>query len=354
MKTINVAIASDESYLPGAIGALASVRIALEESFDLNVIFLHDGLSEASQEKCRLSVQKISGSTNFEFVKIDQDFSRFPRFPGATQLTYARLLLPDFTKCPRLLYLDADIMVLKSIAPLFEMEIHDSGVAGVIEPGIRTIGADFQLGCPFSVNLEAPYFNAGFLVLDMIKIKKNGLFDRAFSILNQYPEFCKIWDQSPLNYVVNGCFTVLDSDHNFQNSRYYQSPVGFINPLKNRSMNIHFIAPKCKPWQKYSAHPADTMFRMLLDEIYPEWRTREFNESELKTRLRMSFAHFHPFLFRARAMLKRMLGKDFSSDLWAARNWQVFSDDLRESKKRIRELEHLYAGWQSQIRSRLV
>jgi lipopolysaccharide biosynthesis glycosyltransferase len=250
--------------------------------------------------------------------------------------------------------LDADIMVLKSIAPLFEMEIHDSGVAGVIEPGIRTIGADFQPGCPFSVNLEAPYFNAGFLVLDMIKIKKNGLFDRAFSILNQYPEFCKIWDQSPLNYVVNGCFTVLDSDHNFQNSRYYQSPVGFIDPLKNRSMNIHFIAPKCKPWQKYSPHPADTMFRMLLDEIYPEWRTREFKESELKNRLRMSFAHLHPFLFRARAILKRMLGKDFRSDLWAAQNWKVFSDDLRESKKRRWEFENLYKGWQSQIRSRLV
>lgn len=350
MSAICVAIASDKTYLPGAIGTLAGIRMNLDEDLCLYVVFLHDGLDEASQEQCRLSLGKFRGETTIDFKKIEADFSKYPHFPAATQLTYARLLLPENTSHERIVYIDSDFLVCRSIGPLKDCDVSDCGVAAVVEWGIRTIANDINPGCPFEVDPANPYFNGGLMVLDMLRIQKSGIFDKATNYLKRHPEHCKVWDQSALNFSINGDFEILEECFNFQNARVYFGPIELLSRLHKRSVNIHFVNPKQKPWKKYTNHPAETMFRVLLDEVFPDWKSPEFKKDFLRWRIRQFFVHWYPMLFRMRGRFKKLLGKKWEPDFGAAQNWELFRSDQRNLKVHKAQLDELYSGWRRQIR----
>lgn len=46
----------------------------------------------------------------------------------------------------------------------------------------------------------------------VMDLKNSGfkLFDKALEYLNTHPEFCKVWDQSAMNYAANGRFRILE------------------------------------------------------------------------------------------------------------------------------------------------
>lgn len=352
MKQFVVTIASDQTYLPGAIGLICSIRISLDLDVHLVVVFLHDGLSKQSQDQCLMAAEKLKGATTIEFKKISADFSRFPRFPGATQLTYARLLLPQLCDYERIIYLDVDMLVCKNLQPLMECEVSEIGLAAIVERGIITIGGDFHPNCPFQVDLSKPYFNGGLMVMDMAKIRATGFFEKALEYLNSHPEYCKVWDQSAMNYVANGRFTPLDESFNFQNSRYYSSPSDFISPLRRRDVVVHFVSQQ-KPWNFYSSHPPEKMFRLLLGKILPSWQSKDFKKTKVAWKMRMFFVNFHPILFKFRAFLKTLFGKCPQSDLWMAQVWTTKSQDEKELSRNRKEVEELYSSWCHQIESRL-
>lgn len=353
MKEFVAAVASDETYLLGAIGTLASLRLSLPEEIDLTVVFLHDGLTDQSQNLCRVAIENLKGKTTIRFERIMADFSKFPRFPGATQLTYARLLLPKLVNYKRIVYLDVDLLICKDIQSLMDCEVSEIGLAAVVDRGILTIKGDFHPNCEFQMELNQPYFNGGLMVMDIEKVRESKIFDKALEHLNSHPEFCKLWDQSAMNYVANGRFRILEEFFNFLNSRYYCSPVEFIQPLLNRKINVHFVS-KQKPWRFYSSHPPETIYRILMDLILPGWKTKAFRKTELLWKFRMCFVDIHPIIFRFRATIKKMFGQKWQSDLWAAENWSTKSRDFSELNKNSDSLKKLYSGWQNQIKTRLL
>lgn len=352
MKEFVAAVASDETYLLGAMGTLASLRLALDVDIHLIVVFLHDGLSDKSQALCSDTIQKLTGRTDIQFKRINADFSQFPRFPGATQLTYARLLLPDLVHYNRVVYLDVDLLIFKDLQCLMECEVSEIGLAAVVDRGILTIGGDFHPNCRFPVDLAQPYFNGGLMVMDLQKIRVSKLFDKALEYLNTHPEFCKVWDQSAMNYAANGRFRILEDFFNFQNSRYYFSPAEFIQPLIKRDINVHFVSRQ-KPWRFFSSYPPETMYRILMDLILPDWKPKGFNNCKLIWQVRMLFVDLHPKLYLFRGAMKKILGFPWESDFRTSENWKIKSKDIKELKKNKKSLKELYSGWSNQIKSRM-
>ena len=354
MKILNVAVASDLRYVAGAIGTLASIRLCLEEDICLQVIFLHDGIDSETQQAICHSISKIKGKTIFDFKRIELDFSEFPEFYTPSQMPYARLCLPELCNYSRVVYIDTDFLVCKSLYPLMSCKVSECGVVAAQDCILKIIANDLMENVPFHVDAQKPYFNTGILVLDLEVIRTKAIFQKAIELLANHPEFCASHDQSALNYVINGDFELLDDSYNLQNVRRLLGPAETIKSLSERSVNIHFITQKTKPWATYSPYPAESMFRILLDYIYPSWKSHAYTSTEKTLRLRFFIAPVLPVCFRIRALINKIFGKSSSHEIKASIDWHIISEDLKLLNTRADDLSKLYNGWKEQIEARII
>jgi lipopolysaccharide biosynthesis glycosyltransferase len=348
MTPLRLAMASDARYLPGAIGTLASARMALPQEIVMEVAFLHDGLSESHQQRLVNALARVRGDTSLRFLTIDGGFSGFPDFFFSSKLTYARLLLPTLLDWDRLVYIDADFLVLRSLEVLYGRETGEIGLAAAVETSIRKLSGDppgVALAEP--VDPAADYFNAGLLLLDLEKIRRSRLFDRAAETLSKYPAACKFWDQSALNYAANGSFTPLDSDWNRQTHRAVFDPIGALDVLDRRAVNIHFVT-KSKPWLFWSPFPADRMFRILLGFVDPDWCGPEFASRESNARRKLLFSRWLIPFFAFRAVLKKS-----DSDRRTAKFWQQMNADLAALQRNRAQCSRVLENWKKEIQGKL-
>jgi lipopolysaccharide biosynthesis glycosyltransferase len=343
--SIRIAVASDKRYLPGAIGTLAGVRLALGPDVPLEVDFLHDGLAEPLVERVRRALARLKGATTLRFHGIDSRFEGFPDFYFPSRMVYARLLLPELVDAERILYVDSDLLVLKSPLPLFQNPPPRSGILAALETTMPVIANDPPAsGSGLRVDADAPYFNSGFLLLDLPKIRESGLFREAAGILSRARESCKFWDQSALNYAANGRFDRLAQEWNTQTHRIRFDPVAANDVLAARSINVHFVT-KAKPWLAWSPFPAETLHRMLLDAVDPGWRGAGFEKRRRAVAWKYAVAGPLAAFFSLRARLK----KNPASDLRTAAFWRQTASDLRALRRRHADWSALRDGWKRQI-----
>ena len=120
---------------------------------------------------------------NFMYYKIDTKL---------TQATYYRLLSPIIFDLNRIIYLDGDTLTFKDISQMYQMELKNNYVYGILD--FFTHGIDY-LGIK-----SEKYINAGVIILNLEKIRKdNKIFDlikviESKIILNNQ-------DQTLINYV---------------------------------------------------------------------------------------------------------------------------------------------------------
>lgn len=343
-SVIHLAVASDARYLTGAIGTLASIRLAVPLETAIHVIFLHDRLSQTEQQRVHRAMAKLQHGPEIEFMRVDESFASFPAFVFGSNMAYARLLLPEKVNMECLIYIDVDILVLKDLSELIRMELPPTGVGGVAE---KIIAEDMPKVKPVELDPEQPYLNSGLLVLDLHKVRSAGVFSKALEILRDYPGSCRWHDQSALNYALNGDTRVLDPSWNVQSQHMFFDPIGVIPSLAERSVNVHFTS-KAKPWLAPTPFPAEQMFRMLLDSVDPGWRQDPYVRSSMwKSKER--YAAVMPLLFKTRALFLKLIGKSGFWDIRESEIWEKHNRNFRRLSEQETEIARLRDGWQAQI-----
>jgi lipopolysaccharide biosynthesis glycosyltransferase len=111
---------------------------------------------------------------------------------GFTPYTLLRLFAPDLLKMDHALYLDADIMTSSSLEPLWDIDISDYELAGVIDH----IGKYW---------MPKGYFNAGVMDLNLKAIRESHLFEK--SIVYVAHHFLFMPDQTAVNRLVKKSFS---------------------------------------------------------------------------------------------------------------------------------------------------
>jgi lipopolysaccharide biosynthesis glycosyltransferase len=341
---IHLAVASDARYLSGAIGTLASIRLAVPRTTGIKVIFLHDRLSPAEQQRVHDAMAKLQQGPEVEFMRVDESFAAFPAFVFGSSMAYARLLLPEKVDLDCLIYIDVDILVLKDLSELARMELPATGVGGVAE---KIIAEDMPKDPPVVLDPEQPYLNSGLLVLDLHKVRSEGVFSRALEILGKHPGSCRWHDQSALNYALNGEARILDGAWNTQSQHMYFDPIGVMPALAERSVNVHFTS-KAKPWLAPTPFAAEQMFRVLLDAVDPGWRKDPYVTSSM-WKAKERYAPVMPLLFSARALSLKLIGKDGFWDRREAQIWARHNKNSARLRGMAGELAALLDGWRAQI-----
>lgn len=225
---------------------------------DAEIYILSDGLRPSDKSMLQACTKRA-----LRFIEVDGDIlakiSTLKTTSYWSRATYARLYLPELVagRHSRMLYLDADTLVKKSLAPLFEMPLEGKAVAAVpYDDPTRFNQSLSRAG-------DTPYFNAGVLLVDIDAWNERDYTARITDLLKA--RSFDFLDQDVLNVAAEGDLVLL-ADH-------WNARKGW-DEYSDASI-VHFI--HAKPNTEECEHPEKATF--LEYRRHTPWR-----QARLKTR----------------------------------------------------------------------
>ena len=271
----------------------AMLRSLLAASPDAHIAidYLHGGdTSVRERELISGMVRAAGGEIAFHHVD-DRWVAGLPIKGFTRKATWYRIaldeLLPD---ADRVLYLDADLLVEESVAPLWDMELGDSvlaAVSNVPELHEKPYVERPELG-------GDPYFNAGVLLLDLAAIRHEGLGERLRRHAVQHAARLRWRDQDALNEVLHDRRLALHPRWNCMNAVMlfdwadeYFAP-GEVEQARRRPAIRHFEGPTFnKPWHLLAEPAGSAAYRRhRLETPWPRFRPTGCTPANLARYLR--------------------------------------------------------------------
>jgi lipopolysaccharide biosynthesis glycosyltransferase len=227
----------------------------------LNLTFLCSDLTE--QDKSNIST--LLGSLHFEGEKNYFDFEAKQIFGHLSSLhgdwtAYGRLLISNYTKADRVLYLDSDLIVLTDV-----LEIEDFDFGGHVLAAVYGSAVSWTFDAPFFINTlkwdpDTNYFNSGIIYFDLKKWREEGTEKKWKEFAEKYPNNLTSADQTVLNGICKGEYAILPANFNSPWNLKRQLPK---LPIENSI--VHFVGSP-KPWD---------FLGNLIHPGYKTWRKQE-------------------------------------------------------------------------------
>jgi glycosyltransferase involved in cell wall biosynthesis/lipopolysaccharide biosynthesis glycosyltransferase len=203
-----VLISTDDRYASPGTVAVRSLLDTTHHPGPIRIFVLDWSLS--AQVKDRMADAWRDPRVSIEWVVIDSaSFADLPRLmPHVSLATYGRLMLGMVLPkdVHRVLYLDCDVLVRGDVAELFSPPI--AGVVrAVVNFGLPLIGMVSSRSPLFErlgIPRDAPYFNAGVLVIDLDAWRAERIDERCLDLARRYPTEIGLADQCILNAVLYG------------------------------------------------------------------------------------------------------------------------------------------------------
>jgi lipopolysaccharide biosynthesis glycosyltransferase len=252
-ETIDVALGFDRPYIGHAAATVVSILRATPHA-RFRFIILHVGVDAALQRR----MESLAPSATFVWITIsDEDL---PAFPGHSsylnrtvlfRLGLERLAPAD---CVRVIYLDADLVVAADLRGLWTKELRGRPVAavrdGYVDPS--------AFASHWSLDDQGEYFNSGVLLMDLAKVREEGLFAKAIEFFAANAPNLPYPDQDALNWALWGKWRPLSWRWNQQGAptavRAARSSDGDGDEQGAPPCIYHFVGPK-KPWDLDLWHP---------------------------------------------------------------------------------------------------
>lgn len=186
-KTIvSIALATDKNYYAPILVAIKSIVLNSSENYDYRIYILSDSAVNIFQKNIYLST--IENKVNFKmfFIAVGDQvgsvrLSEKGPTKGITQATYYRFLLPNLLKnTSKIVYMDADTVVLDDIAHIYSNDIGDCYVGGVRD----IVGyQDKKTRCQeLNIDNLEQYINAGVLLMNLDEFRKNNLSEEMLKL----------------------------------------------------------------------------------------------------------------------------------------------------------------------------
>jgi lipopolysaccharide biosynthesis glycosyltransferase len=259
-----IVYAATESYV---LGLAASMSSLARTSFAQGaaVIVIDAGLRAQSRVGLR---QCVPSAWEVSFVRLPARWTSHLPDPGRfSPAAYGRFFVGHVAgDSHRVIYLDADTLMLKPVDPLMELELNGAAVAAVRDEYIPTFGAHPRLpGWCGILEPDVPYFNSGVLLIDVPKWRSLRVFERASDYLRQAGGAVEYVDQDALNVAFCGSWTELSPEWNV--GRFWYRPErrsGCFEDISDRARILHYTT-EYKPW--------------LMPNSVPHWARAPFFEA---------------------------------------------------------------------------
>ncbi len=226
---IPVIFAINNEYVKQLATVIVSIlkNSATDAEYEFNI--LGSSISECNKDV----LKSLSETSTINFIdmnevikKVDLEkyMSRRDGYNYISVETYYRFFIPElFPQHEKVIYLDADILVLKDLAELYRADIKDF-YAGVVHDTYIELFGDRKTKTMPQVKLSeyfreklkktsSSYFNAGVLLLNIDKIRKDNIVEKLWEFAQKESPL-EYQDQDVLNAVLENNVKFLDGSWN--------------------------------------------------------------------------------------------------------------------------------------------
>ena len=245
---MNVLMCVNDAYVYPLLTLMSSIRD--NYAGELNLYILSTKLSEKSVSIMEKKLKELNISLSVQIV----DFSKIEfnkEFHYSVDMflrIYAFDLLPK--EIDKILYLDADMIVLNDLSELYNQNI-DGRLFGVVpDPGAQSQAAAEYIKAN---NFSHIYFNSGMLLMNLSQIRKVWDFGAIDSTIKERAKLYKYPDQDLLNYLCKEKdILILDKKFNHQIRADEK-----LN--ENNIVVLHYVG-YLKPWNHFCKKKHEKLF----------------------------------------------------------------------------------------------
>lgn len=269
---ITVVTLADSAYAMPLAVMVRSLLDTLSQSRRVYVVIVDGGLSDSQKAMLQTSWQSSPGwpRARIEFTRPAYAGSRdLPVWGRLPIITYSRISVESYVSqsCSRLVLLDSDILVLKDVSQLFDLELSGATIGATQDPYIPFVSSRDGLACYRELGLapDWKYFNAGVMLVDVERWREQEVAIRAFEFLARHWNSVHHYDQDALNAVLARQWKQLDQRWQAHPRLNHSCGV----PAGEDAFILHFSG-RLKPWSYRASGDADRHFYQVLDRT--AWR----------------------------------------------------------------------------------
>ena len=217
MNKINVCFAADNNYAKYMGLTLMSILENADKDDVFHFFILDNGIRKKEKDKIA-TLQKIK-PFEISYIPINEESFKnlYIHQRGLTLTAFARFLIPQLIHEDKIIYLDCDIFVRKSLTPLFNMDISNYYMAGVFDFAIKEkyIISRFK-----RERLLGNYLNSGVLLINNRRWKEDDVAKKLLDYANTHSAVLKYSDQDCLNYILHPHTMKVNPTWNMRNHCY--------------------------------------------------------------------------------------------------------------------------------------
>lgn len=266
---ILIAFACDEGYSKHVAVVMQSIiaSAAMEDRHEFHILTMN----LSSDAENRLIEVATRGKATVLVHRMDARL--LAGFPTASLPleAYLRLLLPDLLpEYEKILYLDADIIVMDSLSKLWDFPIGEKAIGAAIDTMAILKGSALEHIKALQLPEEHLYFNSGVMLLNLKVLREIQLLENVKKWTQQHSDLMGNSDQDVLNAILAGSVNYFDLRWNLQAPLIAPIKLGWkcskehINAVSNPAI-IHYITSR-KPWRKEFKIPYQQLYFEYLSQ----------------------------------------------------------------------------------------
>lgn len=246
--TFNITCSTDENYVQHCMAMLCSL-FENNKNHHIRIHLLHHELPKDSQTIIRELCEKYNNDIIFYNIDLSNFNNVTIKHADLSIATFFRILLPDLldSSVETVLHLDCDVIVLKDISSLFEIDLTNFGVAAIKDSTPLNDNHRRVMG----LQLDDRAFCAGVLLINLVFWRQHNSQKSMFEYANKESSNLYMEDQDVLNHEFRRKWFQLPYKYGF-------SPMAIANLDKNQKwadiaeyafepIIIHY-ATHVKPW----------------------------------------------------------------------------------------------------------
>ncbi|MEM8526422.1 MAG: glycosyltransferase [Bacteroidota bacterium] len=257
--------------MEGLGATLSSLVQHCSDSTQLQLHFLCAKLSNPHKGNIKqlLASEGFEGSCEFLDFDAEKEFGHLHSLHG-DWTAYGRLLIPKLINTEKVLYLDADLLVLLDILKLSDFQIDTHPIAA-INTGQAINTRDSHFYCEvLQLATQTPIFNSGVMLFNTDAWEAQNIDQKCQEIGEKYTEYLLCADQTLLNAVFAGQFAQLPDQYNH---RWFPTD---ISTKPSKEIVLHFVGSP-KPWDFFGKriHPAYHLWK----KYNPKFWAKTYNKT---------------------------------------------------------------------------